>query len=148
MATRQTIVKRADLAANFQSWATKPNQDIDFFEAFGIPAGEDMITIPAAADESAVVTMHRIERTGAEVVVLLTDTHISGRHRAIPFRLGGVDSQPAGASRVPQVVVEPGMTVLQWLDRVGEFGGAVLTVSDDSGLFAYLSDQMDYDISA
>ena len=149
MATRQTVLKRADLAANFQSWVTNPKQSIDIFESFKISPDEDMITVPAAPEGSAAVTLHRMERTGASVVVLVTGTRIPGRHRAVPFQMDGKD--PGGmlyGRDVPTMELESGMTVMEWLDGLDDLGGVAQTLKNDSKFFAYLKEQMDYGISA
>lgn len=149
MATRETVLKRADLAANFQHLVTKPEQSKDFFAAFGIPDGQDMVTVPATLEESAVVTMHRMERTGASIVVLLTNTPDQHHHRAVPFHLSGSRVEQAAAeSETPVVSLESGMTVGEWLRQIREAGGVALTLKDDSNYFAFLDEQLEYETYA
>ena len=149
METRETVSKRADLAANFQNLVTKPDQVKDFFETFEIPRNQEMVTVPATLEESAVVTMHRMERIGTPVVVLLTYAYDGDHHRAIPFYFSGPRvEQATSGGKIPSVSLESGMSVEDWLRRIDEAGGEALTLADDSQYFAFLGHQIKYETFA
>ncbi|WP_237241440.1 hypothetical protein, partial [Rothia nasimurium] len=75
MASEKIIMKRAQLAASFSRAARTTVEGKAFVEAVmeSSPEQAELTVVPAAAEESAVLTFHRIERLNVPVVVLVTN---------------------------------------------------------------------------
>lgn len=75
MASEKVIMKRAQLAASFSRAARTTVEGKAFVEAVmkSSPGEAELTVVPAAAEESAALTFHRIERLNVPVVVLVTN---------------------------------------------------------------------------
>ncbi|WHS49544.1 hypothetical protein QM007_06315 [Rothia sp. SD9660Na] len=75
MASEKVLMKRAQLAASFSRVARMTAEGKTFVEALmeGSPEQAELVVVPAASEEPAVLTFHRIERLHVPVVVLVTN---------------------------------------------------------------------------
>lgn len=72
MATEATLSHRAEIAAQVSMYIDHPDHAADAVASFEVDSTGEYTIIPAGADESAILTFHRMERTGERYVILAT----------------------------------------------------------------------------
>lgn len=114
MADRNTLAIRSNVASVLAAWLTAPGELNDMRREYAdlLDRG-DAIAIVAGPDESAALTIHRIERHKVPTVILAT--MIDGE--PVVGALQVTDDLPEGRTRFD---VPGGFTVREWIRRMQE----------------------------
>lgn len=124
MASEKVIMKRAQLAASFSRAARTTVEGKAFVEAVmeSSPEQVELTVVPAAAEESAVLTFHRIERLNVPVVVLVTNDGNEIVARNLLW-----NSQEIKTSSYTDISTE--VTTLDWMKSMDETPGQNFAVT-------------------
>lgn len=116
MGKTNVVSSRAIAAGYVSSLMINPTFHRDLAAKDLLDADGEVPLVVAGADESAVITIHRMERTKASKVVLAT--YMDGNINIVVMKAEVVDRSAADAIKAMDVV--GGVTVRDWLQMINE----------------------------
>lgn len=146
MERKEVVAARADIARKVSSLMSRPQFYRDLVEMGGLDEDGDVPMVVAGEDESATLTLHRLESLNIERVILATTNGPTTIHMV--GLLNRESDEPSESS----IDLIGGMTVRDWLDMAKTHPGSTYTASGtdifipsaDSSLYSVAGVEADF----